>query len=199
MKDIALLIFSMVLLWAFFFPKPKADWNGPVAPSEPVQVSGDLPSPWPLGKMTITPRARYEIQAVVLSKHHYWAGYTEDNIAPYDLALGWGPMSDAAVINALKISQGFRWYKYVWHTAPPIDLEEIIRHSSNHHILPSDRKVLKQVESIKRFDNMLLKGYLVDVSLPDGWRWATSLTREDSGGGACEIFWVESVEKAAAP
>jgi hypothetical protein len=27
----------------------------------------------------------------------------------------------------------------------------------------------------------------------DGWRWDSSLSREDSGPGACELVWVEAV------
>ncbi|WP_166627906.1 hypothetical protein [Thiopseudomonas denitrificans] len=37
-----------------------------------------------------------------------------------------------------------------------------------------------------------LEGYLVDAAAPDGWRWNTSLTRKDTGTGACELFWVEN-------
>ena len=29
---------------------------------------------------------------------------------------------------------------------------------------------------------------------PGGFRWNTSLTREDTGDGACELMWVEHVE-----
>ena len=28
---------------------------------------------------------------------------------------------------------------------------------------------------------------------PDGWRWRSSLTREDTGAGACELVWVERI------
>ena len=39
-----------------------------------------------------------------------------------------------------------------------------------------------------------LTGYLVDVQGPGGFRWRTSLTREDTGDGACELMWIERVE-----
>jgi len=38
-----------------------------------------------------------------------------------------------------------------------------------------------------------LQGYLVDVRGPGGFAWNTSLTRSDTGDGACEIVWVEAV------
>jgi hypothetical protein len=38
-----------------------------------------------------------------------------------------------------------------------------------------------------------LRGYLVDVRGPNGFRWNTSLRRDDTGDGACELMWVEQV------
>ena len=43
-----------------------------------------------------------------------------------------------------------------------------------------------------------LHGYLVEVRANDGWHWRSSLTRNDTGNGACELVWVESVEIGAA-
>ena len=199
MKQILLFIAIAVLFWHLFAPQPKASWSGPLAPLEPVQTADNLPPVWIRDKNTITPRARYQIRAVVLSKHHYWAGSTEDEIAPYDLVLGWGPMSDAAVINALKISQSGRWYNYSWKVSPPITPGEVGSHSANTHIVAADRRVLRQIAAIKRFNVVSLRGYLVDISRSDGWGWRTSMTRDDARGGACELFWVESVERISQP
>ena len=38
-----------------------------------------------------------------------------------------------------------------------------------------------------------LSGYLVDVRGPNGFTWNTSLRRDDTGDGACELMWIESV------
>ncbi|MBF0330403.1 MAG: hypothetical protein HQL17_00580 [Candidatus Omnitrophica bacterium] len=199
MKKILFLIIAGALCWYFFAPQPSARWSGPLAPMDPVQSADDLPPAWTTGKNTFTPRARYQIKAVVLSKHYYWAGYTEDMIAPYDLALGWGVMSDAAVINALKISQYGRWYNYSWNGSLPVDVSEISAHSANNHIVAATPDILRQIAAIKRFDVVSLRGYLIDISQPDGWRWRTSLTRHDAAGGSCELFWVESVEIVPQP
>ena len=40
-------------------------------------------------------------------------------------------------------------------------------------------------------DLISLDGYLVSVSSDGGWRWDTSLSRTDTGNGACEIVWVK--------
>lgn len=38
-----------------------------------------------------------------------------------------------------------------------------------------------------------LCGYLVRVQVPDGWHWNSSMTRSDSGNGACELAWVKDI------
>lgn len=56
---------------------------------------------------TIKPLARYEITARALSKEcDRWD--RGDNLAPVDLAVGWGPMADSDVLDKKKISQGNR-------------------------------------------------------------------------------------------
>jgi hypothetical protein len=31
----------------------------------------------------------------------------------------------------------------------------------------------------------------VRVEAADGWSWTSSLTRDDTGPGACEVMWVD--------
>jgi len=189
-KNILIFLAVAVAAWVFFY-HPKADWQGRPAPDDPFQASDNLPAPWSYKDFTITPRAKYHIKAVILSKHHYWGFATEDSLSKYDLALGWGPMSNAAVINALDITQGGRWYYYSWHDGPPIEPADIISHSSNHHIIAADQNVLEAVAHFKTHDVVELEGYLVNVrSNKMNWWWQTSVSRFDSGDGACKLFWV---------
>jgi hypothetical protein len=199
MKPVILFSLLILVVWFVFIRQPEAGWTGQLIFEDPAQNSEALPAPWVRGKYTFTPKARYQIKAVVLSAYHYWFGAEEDDLAPYDLALGWGAMSDAAVINALKVTQGGRWYNYSWRKNPPLDTGEINLHSSNHHIIPADRKILSKIASIRRLDSVLLKGYLVSISRADGWHWNSSLSREDTGGGSCEVFWVEFAEITKRP
>lgn len=37
-------------------------------------------------------------------------------------------------------------------------------------------------------------GYLIEARRDDGWHWRSSLTRNDTGNGACELIWVEDLE-----
>jgi len=61
------------------------------------------------------------------------------------------------------------------------------------HMIPADRYTAKQLKSLRRGAVISIRGYLVDVDRDDGWQWRTSMRRDDTGAGACEIVWVEQV------
>lgn len=150
---------------------------------------------FPYKSYTINPLASFVIEALVLSKANYFMFGREAQIAPVDLALGWGPMSGGSVLRKLNIWQSGRFY--FWQTKGPelpIPREEITRHSANMHLIPANPKVTAALRRVRRGEMVLLKGYLVEVRQKDGWRWRSSLSREDSGWGSCELIWVEEME-----
>ena len=104
-------------------------------------------------------------------------------------------MSMAYALNELKFSQHGRFYFYRWKNEAPLEPEQIAKNSANTHCLPADATIRRQLLSIKRHDLVTLQGYLVEVSTPDGGTWRSSLTRDDTEGGACEILWVTSVAR----
>ncbi len=176
--------------------EPKATWRGMPAAHEPLQTSTDLPQPFNQGEHTITPLAGYSIKAVVLSRQRYRYDAAAE-LAPLDLALGWGPMSIAAVINDLKISQSGRWYEYSWSGEEPLPPDQIAVHSANTHCLPATPEIRSQLLALKRHDVVTLDGYLVEVTRPGaGNPWRSSLSRTDTRGGTCEIMWITSVQRA---
>jgi hypothetical protein len=142
----------------------------------------------------MTPLAGFSIEARVLSREDYSLG-REAAYSPTDLALGWGRMTDDAVVSRLDISQGGRWYRYRWKDAPPIPLDEIVRSSANMHMIPADDAVAAALDRIERGERVRIDGWLVEVNAEDGWRWRSSLTRDDSGGGACELVYVCSITR----
>lgn len=195
MKKLVALLLLSAAIW-FWWHEPAASWRGLPAARDPVQTTAGLPPVFRHDDYTITPLANYEIKAVVLSRkrYRYDAGA---KFAPVDLALGWGPMSAANVINDLNISQSGRWYEYSWRDEPPLDPGLIAAHSANTHCLPATREIRRQLLAVKRHDVATLKGYLVEVNGPDGYRWRSSLSRTDTRGGACEIMWITSVVVSA--
>ncbi len=139
----------------------------------------------------VTPLAEFNLDARVLGTERYRLDRGAD-LSPIDLALGWGPMSDSAVISQLSISQSGRFYH--WSAATlPIPAQAISSHSANMHMVPADSRIEKKLKRLREGDVVNLTGYLIRVDADDGWHWVSSLTREDSGNGACELVWVKEL------
>lgn len=181
--------------WWMFAPAPKARWAGRPAPDEPVQTKTNLPPAWTQGDYAFTALADFEARGVVLSRCNYSGGH-EGELCPTDFALGWGVMSDAAVVNGIKLWQDHRWVSTEWRGKPPAPAGEIARSMSNMHLIPATDEVRQMLARVKRHDLLKISGCLVEVRRADGWRWRSSISRADTGGGACEVVWVESVEHA---
>lgn len=139
----------------------------------------------------VQPLADFKLEARVLSTEHYRLG-READLAPVDLALGWGRMSDDAVLSRIAISQGNRFY--FWRTDDfPIPRREIETHSANMHMVPADRLIERQLEAIRPGQVVTITGQLIEARADDGWHWRSSLTRDDTGNGACELVLVKSL------
>jgi len=78
-----------------------------------------------------------------------------------------------------------------WHVQHfPIPRQEIETHSANMHMIAATPAVERALKSVRVGQIVKLTGYLVEVRAADGWTWRSSLTREDTGAGACELVWV---------
>lgn len=141
-----------------------------------------------INQARVTPLAGFSIEARVLGREDYRLG-REAEFSPTDLALGWSRMTEDAVLSRLEISQSSRWYHYRWKDQPPIPVQDIVRSSANMHMIPADDAVAAALRRIERGDRIRIDGWLVQVEAAN-WRWRSSLTRDDSGGGACELVFV---------
>ncbi|MBE2215523.1 MAG: hypothetical protein IAE82_16735 [Opitutaceae bacterium] len=180
--------------WWYARAHAPADWPGQPAAEPPHQDIRGLPAAWRHADYTIAPLARFTARAVVLSRCDYSGGH-DGELAPTDFALGWGRMSEAGLINRLNISQDMRWFLYSWRGELPVAGHEIARSCANMHLIPGSDAVARELARTRRHDLVELSGYLVEARHADGWTWRSSLSREDSGAGACEVVWVESVNR----
>jgi hypothetical protein len=189
---IALALLIIVLVY-FFYPETVITYpSGVTAPEKPKQTDIAGTKEWKLDEFNIKALAEYQIKARVLSRNNYSVG-KESEISPFDLALGWGPMSDQAVIDRINISQSNRWYHWKADVLP-IPAKEISLNSANVHIIPKNKELEDKFDKVFKGSLIEMKGYLVKVTTADGWRWISSLKRDDTGGGSCELFWVEELE-----
>ncbi|MCK7519603.1 MAG: hypothetical protein MZV64_18685 [Ignavibacteriales bacterium] len=146
-----------------------------------------------MGEFNFKALADYQIKARVLSRNNFSLG-KESEISPFDLALDWGSMSDQSVIDKIDISQSNRWYRWKADVLP-IPAKEISLNSANVHIIPKDNVIEEKFDKVYEGSLIEMKGYLVQVATIDGWRCRSSLKRDDSGGGSCELFWVEEISR----
>jgi hypothetical protein len=159
-------------------------------PAPPLAVLG-TDGQLQLADYRIIPLQSFALEARVLGREDYHFDRGAD-LAPTDLALGWGPMADLQVLDKISIRQSNRWYH--WQvTEFPISRREIETHSANMHMIPANAAAADALARVKAGQRIQLSGQLVQVESKDGFRWSSSLSREDTGAGACELIWLEQL------
>lgn len=169
----------------------KIDWS-----LDPLQTPTRR-SPFQLdtseGAMTISPRFEFDVAAKVASAESYrFDGGAF--LSPVDLVLLWGHLPDEPYRGAVSYHQMTRYF--FWHTdAAGLDLHYIASHAANMHMIPSKPNLRRALLKVHGGDAVRIHGLLVDVSRGPGFVWRTSVSREDTGPGACEVVWVESLQR----
>jgi hypothetical protein len=78
-------------------------------------------------------------------------------LVPTDFAVGWGPMSNTAVLERVEISQANRFY--FWRTRTwPVSRREIERHSANWHVIAADDRVRAKLDRLRVGNVVELEG-----------------------------------------
>lgn len=176
----------------FWMHRPVPQTPGVLAPSLPVQGPVTGTPTLAHDEFSIEPLATFEVQARVLSTERYYLG-RESDLSPVDFALGWGPMSDSRILSFFSISQSRRWYWWRYKRLP-IPRAEVIMNSANMHMVPASEEIARRLKHVRKGEIVRFTGYLIEASAPDGWRWRSSLSREDTGNHACELVWVETLD-----
>jgi hypothetical protein len=168
---------------------------GVLASAAPRQQDLDPPPGFDARGYRFVQRARYDITARVLRKEIYRVDGGAA-LAPVDVAVGWGPLSDTRLIDQLEFSQMGRFFYWKPKDVAtfPLSPATLLAHGAQMHLIPSTRDLDGRIRKLRPGQIATIGGYLVDVRGPGGFTWNTSLTREDTGDGACEIVWVETLE-----
>jgi hypothetical protein len=194
MRLLVALVLALALWGAYngYASRERTHPPGQIAPDAPYQRNFENGKPFQVKDFTLTPRAKFSHTARVLARERYSTDAGAD-LSPIDIAFGWGPMSDTSLLSLLKISQSGRFYYWDYKQQLPVSHEVITRSSANMHLIPANASVKDKLYGARVGDIVELEGELVDVKRANNWRWNTSMTREDSGGGACELIHVTSV------
>ena len=168
---------------------------GVLVAEDPQQRNLETPRTFDARGHTFVVRAGYDITARVLRKEVYRVDGGAD-LAPVDLALGWGPMSDSRIVDLLDFSQMGRFFYWRPHDPAtfPLVARDLVANAGQVHAIPATPDVERRLKRLRPGQIVRMSGSLVDVRGPGGFTWNTSLTREDKGAGACEIMWIEALD-----
>ena len=178
-------------------PRPIAEDTSPIDVSQPPeQTAVDNADPIRLEadgyEFVITPLAHYVLRGVVVSSESYRTGWNS-NLSPCDVAVAWGELAADDAWQKLAWSQSGRWYYWRWHGRQPFTNEEVVRCSSNTHLVPASSDVASAARSLTPGDIAELGGELVRIDGRKGqgkvW-WKSSLSRNDTGDGSCELLYL---------
>ena len=186
------ILIALLISYNKWTSRPITHEPGIIAPQNPIQQNISNVQPFQYKEFTIIPLARFNIKARILSRKRYYFGRAA-RLVPVDLAMGWGAMSDESILKSIKISQSNRFY--FWFTRRlPIPKQKIITHSANMHLIPANSDIRSKIKKARKGSLVKFSGYLVKATCDDGWHWNSSLKRDDTGNGACELVWVEEFE-----
>jgi len=178
-------------------PRPISEDPGPIDVSQPPQQSAvEDADPIRLEaagfEFVITPLAHYVLRGVVVSRESYHTGWNA-SLSPCDVALVWGELAAADAWRKLDWSQSGRWYYWCWHGHQPFSNGEVVRNSSNTHLVPASSELGSAAGSLAPGNIAELAGELVRIDGRKGnasvW-WKSSLSRTDTGDGSCELLYL---------
>jgi hypothetical protein len=178
--------------WNWYSDRPFHQLDGVLAANDPRQTDVPAGDKVQVGRWTLTVRADYQITARILARERYHFDALSD-LVPEDLALGWGPMSDNRMLTAIDISQSNRFYYWRAPVISPLPKDSIISHSANTHVIPQNSMIARQLSRLRPGQVVTLSGKLVDGVRDDGMTIRTSMVRDDTGAGACEVLLVSDV------
>jgi hypothetical protein len=149
----------------------------------------------------IAPVADYEITGLVVSRHDadtWWDWIhraSNDHLNVVDLCMVWGANAADGAYEKMSFSSG----QFVCYYSSRDDTAwqpQYTRALSNNHLLTEDPHIARQLRRLRVGDQVRIGGQLASYSHDAGFAFTrgTSLTREDTGNGACETIFVREVE-----
>ena len=143
--------------------------------------------------------AEYVISGRVVNTYHYNGNDFEAILSPVDVGLVWGELVNDNKIEWYSTGDRFLRWKVLSDVTKELGGKKYIqRHFSNNHLMPANEEISELIKDINVDDYITIKGYLVDVYAERAngsyIEWDSSTSRKDSGGGACELVYVEDVK-----
>lgn len=207
---------ATLIKWCFFLSLallPVACWHADALPAEiqPLAVLAEEPEQRPASRRPfevaqagvryrVTPRYDYRLHGLVVSRrahdgdrmlHRRW----NDHLNVADVCVVWGDNLGDGLAEFEFWSGQFTCFfrtddSAAWRAFNPTQL-------ANNHLLSDDPYLRKRIAALRVGDQIRLEGYLAEYSNDSGFRRGTSVTRTDTGNGACETVYVTDFQVLA--
>lgn len=140
--------------------------------------------------------AAYELWGVIVS-HNDITGladiyHSADSFDTKDVCVLWGGNAGRDDYLKARFSSGAWTCYYEYPEGVSLNPQEV----SNNHLITTSASLRKAINGLHKGDQIHFRGRLVsyrDLKAPEFWR-TSSLTRSDSGNGACEVVLVEQLD-----
>ncbi|MDC1142861.1 hypothetical protein OAU50_07190, partial [Planctomycetota bacterium] len=145
----------------------------------------------------IEPVATYDMSALIVSENELDQKWIDKLGLSQDVGVVWGENTT----DDRHLKYEFSSSSYVLYARVPPGVPFNGTEMGNVHVLPASAEVSDSLDSIERGAQVRLRGKLINYARPDlgpGQR-KSSLTRDDTGMGACEVMLVENIEIMSNP
>lgn len=149
----------------------------------------------------VKPLFDYELEGVVVSYHNadsiadiWHHGKWQDFINVRDLCVIWGRNVRNGVYQEMDFSND-SWTCWAYWPDAATRKRFSMSELSNNHLLSDDDQLKEQLMAAQPGDHIRLRGVLAAyANLANGFKRGTSVTRSDTGNGACETIYLQDFE-----
>ena len=165
--------------------QPSGIW----APNRPEKSTLAAPLSFSHKSFRLTALAGYSLTARILArKNYHWDSGTA--LAPVDMVLGWGPMSDSATLGFFDFHLSGRYY--TWRAQQlPYPIEQINLDLDNNHLIPATSDIASRLKDARVGQIVHIEGMLVRADGENGYSWTSSMAEGSTGGPlSCKLIYV---------
>lgn len=149
----------------------------------------------------IEPVADYDITGLVVSRHDsdtFWDSFharANDHLNVADLCLVWGANASDGAYERMAFWNG-QWTCNFRYSGDAAIGPAHTRALSNNHLLTERSDIAERIRALRVGDQVRLRGQLAVYKHQAGMNFVrgTSLSRDDTGNGACETLFVDQLD-----
>ncbi|MEM7610730.1 MAG: hypothetical protein AAF270_03560 [Pseudomonadota bacterium] len=173
----------------------------PAIDSEPVQRATQhrsFDANWLGERYEIKPQYDYDITGMIVSYRHHdgnsrMHARSADHLNMLDVCVVWGDSANNPLLDKIKFWNGIFTCNFRTRDQRAWELFDIYQ-ISNNHLLSDDPLIRDRVGDIRIGDQIRVRGWLSSYVSPNGSERGTSVTRKDTGDGACETIYVDAFD-----